>query len=157
MAAVPEVDKLTFGWREWVSLPGLGLPQIKAKIDTGARTSALHAFELRPFDDGDKRLVEFKMHPNQHDQETVVVCTAEVIDERMVTDSGGHKEQRFVIVTELVIGGHSWPIEATLTARDNMRFRMLIGRTALKGRALVDSGRSYVIGKKKVKKKARRK
>lgn len=140
---------LTFGWREWVRLPGLGIDQIKAKVDTGARTSALHAFELKPFTENGRDLIEFRIHPLQKDNDTVVTCTAEILDQRKVTDSGGHSEERFVIRTELHIGAHHWPIEATLTARDNMLFRMLLGRTALNGRAVVNPSRSYVVGKKK--------
>ena len=143
---------LILGWREWVGLPELGIPMIKAKVDTGARTSALHAFEVRPFSVDGKQRVEFKLHPKQHDNDTVIVCTADVVDERMVTDSGGHKEQRWVIRTPLRIGPHCWRVEITLTARDDMLFRMLLGRTAIKGRAQVDPSRSYVIGKKKRKK-----
>lgn len=141
---------LTFGWREWVALPDLGIQRIKAKVDTGARTSALHSFEVIPYTEAGRSRVEFSMHPNQNDSETVVRCHADVLDRRIVTDSGGHKEERFVIRTLLKVGTHEWPIEATLTARDDMLFRMLIGRTALKGRARVDPARSYVVGKKKM-------
>lgn len=139
---------LTFGWREWVGLPELGLDAIKAKVDTGARTSTLHAFELDTFSEHGKPRVKFKIHPIQKDPETVVTCVADVIDERFVTDSGGHKERRLIIMTLLTIGCWSWPIEMTLTARDNMMFRMLLGRSAINGIAVVDSSRSYSAGKK---------
>ena len=143
-------DKLlTFGWREWVSLPDLGIAMIKAKIDTGARTSALHAFEVRPYSEDGRDRVEFRMHPLQKDNETVVTCVADVLDIRTVTDSGGHKEERFAIRTMLSIGAHSWSIDATLTSRDDMLFRMLLGRTAIKGHAHVNPARSYIVGKKR--------
>ncbi len=142
-------ELMTFGWREWVSLPELGIRQIKAKVDTGARTSALHAFEVSSFFEDGRERVEFRLHPVQKDNETVTTCKADVLDKRVITDSGGHKEERFVIETLLKIGKHHWPIEVTLTARDDMLFRMLLGRTALKSRALVNPARSYVVGKKK--------
>ena len=142
-------ELLTLGWREWVCLPDLGLDQVKAKVDTGARTSAIPAFALRPYEKDGRERVEFRMHPNQKDTDTVVVCDAAVVDKRVVSDSGGHKEERLVIETTLVIGKHSWPIEATLTGRDDMLFRMLLGRTAIKNRAVVNPARSYVIGKKR--------
>ena len=142
-------ELLIFGWREWVALPDLGIARIKAKVDTGARTSALHAFEVTPLEENGCQRVAFRMHPEQKDSETIVDCVADVIDQRVVTDSGGHKEERFVIRTTLKIGKHAWPVEATLTSRDDMLFRMLIGRTALKGRAVVNPARSYVVGKKK--------
>ena len=141
-------ELMTLGWREWVDLPELGLASIKAKVDTGARTSALHAFEVRQFDADGRRRVEFRMHPRQKDNDTIVVCWADVIDERVVRDSGGHAEKRWVIETPVTIGGETWPIEITLTARDDMLFRMLLGRTAIRRRAVVDPARSYLVGKK---------
>ena len=140
---------LTFGGREWVGLPDIGIRQIKAKVDTGARTSALHAFELRPYTEDGRDRIEFRIHPGQKDPDTVIICNADVIDTRTVTDSGGHKEDRYVIETALRIGKHTWPIEITLTSRDDMMFRMLLGRTAIKDRAQVDPARSYLVGKKK--------
>lgn len=140
-------ERQVLGWREWVGLPELGLERIKAKVDTGARTSALHAFELRTFMQHGRQRVEFLMHPNQRDERTVVECVADVIDERLVTDSGGHREKRYVIETLLAVGVERRRIEMTLTSRDTMLFRMLLGRTALKGWARVDPGRSYLLGK----------
>jgi hypothetical protein len=139
---------LIVGWREWIRLPDLDLPPVKAKVDTGARTSCLHAFSIRPFIENGQQRVEFQIHPKQLNTELVVTCTADVLDKRTVTDSGGHKEDRWVIQTPLSIGEHQWPIEITLSARDDMRFRMLLGRNAIKRFALVDSSRSYVIGKR---------
>lgn len=144
---------LTFGWREWVALPELGISRIKAKVDTGARTSALHAFDLRPFMDDGVQRIEFRIHPHQRDTQTEMTCVATVFDQRTVMDSGGHSEERWVVSTLLSIGSHSWPIEMTLTARDDMKFRMLLGRTALKNRALVNSSASYLVGNRQPKKK----
>ena len=138
----------TVGWREWICFPELGLPCIKAKIDTGARTSCLHAFSVEPFTKDEKKWVRFGIHPHQDDTETEVFCEAEVIDERIVTDSGGHKEKRYVISTDIMLGNNQkWPIEFTLTNRDTMRFRMLLGRTAMEHRILVQPDASFLLGK----------
>lgn len=142
-------ELLTLGWREWVGLPDLGLARIKAKVDTGARTSALHAFALQPYEEDGVSRVRFQMHPLQRDSETVVECTADVVDRRVVSDSGGHREERYVITTPIHVGDAVWPAELTLTSRDDMLFRMLLGRTAIAGRGVVDPARSYVQGKRR--------
>jgi len=134
------------GWREWVSLPELGISWIKAKVDTGARTSALHAFELEPFQRGGKDWVRFSVHPLQGESDTVIQCESPVLERRDVTDSGGHLENRPVIETELVLGSLSKRIELTLTDRDTMRFKMLLGRTAMRPNLLVYPSQSFKLG-----------
>jgi hypothetical protein len=136
----------TIGWREWVSLPGFGAVVTKAKIDTGARTSALHAYYVEPFKRNGKEWVRFGLHPWQGDTDTAVDCEARVVDRRQVTDSGGHREMRYVIATSVQLGADRFDAEITLTDRENMRFRMLLGRTALRARFLVDSDRSFLLG-----------
>ena len=136
-------DILSLGWEEWVSLPGLGLPAIKAKIDTGARTSALHAVAVEPFGTEKNPQVRFIMHPDPADPTIEVVCSAKVIDRRLVTSSNGVAESRFVIQSEITIGGQSWPIEISLTNRETMGYRMLIGRSALKDGVSVTPSSSF--------------
>ena len=138
---------ITVGWREWVYLPELGLPWLKAKIDTGARTSCLHAFSIEPFEKNQQKWLRFGIHPHQDDTDTEVYCEAQVVDERVVTDSGGHQEERYVISARLIMGQLDMPVELTLTNRDTMRFRMLIGRTAMENRIVVNPAASFLLGK----------
>ena len=143
---------LRLGWREWAALPDLGLPAIKVKVDTGARTSALHAFYTEKYRLDSVDMVKFLIHPIQRNYDFQVECHAPLIDFREVSDSGGHREMRYVIKTCIVIGNSNWPIEITLTNRDNMRFRMLLGRRAMEARAVVEPGASYLNGKLKARK-----
>jgi len=130
------------GWREWISLPDLGIDTVKAKIDTGARTSALHAFHIERFTANGAPWVRFEVHPLQHGGPTVV-AEAELFDERRVRNPGGRTEVRPVIRTPVELLGQSWDIDLTLTPRWGMGFRMLLGREAVKHRFLVDPGRSF--------------
>jgi len=141
-------DRILVGWREWVALPALAIPAIKAKVDTGARTCALHTFYAERFHRGRKDNVRFGVHPLRGRRDLAVSCTCELLDLRVVTDSGGHRERRWVIETPLRLGDAEWPVEITLTDRDSMLFRMLMGRTALAGRILVDPKASYLVGRK---------
>ena len=143
-----KTKKIPVGWREWVSLPDLNIQHIKAKIDTGARTSALHAFSVKGYKKKGEHRVKFLIHPYQNRKDVVKECDAKIIDQRSVTDSGGHREKRYVILTTLVLGNDAWEIEMTLTNRDSMKFRMLLGRTAMRGKIIVNPGRSYIVGKK---------
>ena len=136
------------GWREWVALPALGLPAVKAKVDTGAKTSSLHAFDLETFREDGRERVRFGVHPLQDDERLAVWATADVVDERSVTSSSGHEELRVVIRTPLRLGDATWPVELTLTDRRSMRLRMLLGREALAGRLLVDAGTSFLHGRR---------
>lgn len=133
------------GWREWAALPELGLLKLKVKVDTGARTSALHAFELKPFVRDGEHWVGFSIHPSRKSIKSVS-CEARVVDYRPVTDSGGHTENRYVIASTVVMGTQAWPIQITLTNRDSMRFRMLLGRSAIRPGVFIDPTRSYLLG-----------
>ncbi|HEV8632062.1 MAG TPA: RimK/LysX family protein [Thermoanaerobaculia bacterium] len=138
----------TVGWREWVGLPELGIPAIKVKVDTGARSSALHAFDIVKREDATGTWVEFEVHPLQRNRRFTVRARAPLVDERWVRSSSGKRTFRPVIATRLVLGELSWPIELTLVRRDLMGFRMLVGREALRRRLLVDPGRSFLLGKR---------
>jgi hypothetical protein len=141
--------QIVTGWREWVCLPELGIDNIKAKIDTGARTSSLHAFDLKPLQKNGACRLQFKIHPVQQDEVTILNCEADVYDERWITDSGGHRELRFVIKTPIILDNMTWVIEMTLTNRDTMGFRMLLGRAAMGDRLVVDPSRSFLVSSEK--------
>ncbi|PQO42099.1 ATP-dependent zinc protease [Blastopirellula marina] len=134
------------GWREWVQLPDLGIAKIKAKIDTGARSSSLHAYDLKYEDRDGQQWVRFKVHPRQRSSSGPIATQAPVLEFRKVRSSNGHVTKRPVILTVVEVLGESWEIEITLANRDAMGFRMLLGREAVRGRLLVDSGASYLSG-----------
>ena len=141
------------GWREWVSLPELGVAKIKAKVDTGAATSAMHISHFRMLNSKkkDSAKVEFRIHPVQGKSHPAIIARAHLVEHRHVRSSVGHLTERPVIHTTLKVGENSWPIELTLVNRDIMSFRMLIGREAIKRRYLVNPGRSHLIKKIKPK------
>lgn len=143
----PVTPKMMLGWREWVGLPQLAIPAIKAKIDTGARTSALHAFYIEPFAQDNNEYVRFGIHLKRKNLRIEKECVAPIIDRRTVTDSGGRSEERIVISTPVMIGADYWPVEITLTNREGMKFCMLLGRSALSSRYQIDIGHSYLAGK----------
>jgi len=134
---------ITLGWREIASLPDLGIASIKMKIDTGAKTSALHAIDISVFQKNQQEYVRFKTQPLLKEN-TLVNCEALLVDQRQVRNSGGQNEKRYVIQTKLVIANKTWPIEMTLSNRSNMRFKMLLGRRAMVGNVLVDPSKSYL-------------
>ena len=149
MPATPERDVLKIGWREWLSLPELHIPAIKAKVDTGAKTSALHAFRMETFRRDGEDCLRFWIHPLQRRTKTEIVCESRIVDRRLVRDSGGHTEERWVIRTPVAVGDRHWKIEITLTSREDMTFRMLLGRSALKaGDFVVDPATSYAFGRR---------
>ena len=139
-------DKMIIGRSEWCGLFELDIPCIRAKIDTGAKTSAIHAFNIQPIRYRGQDYVKFNVHPIQRNQQIAVSCRAKIIDQRYVMSSNGHRENRFVIETELTIGDEAWPIEVTLSNRDPLRFRMLLGRQALQY-VLIDPSHIYMQGR----------
>lgn len=156
-----EKDQLTgltvIGWREWVGLPDLGIAKIKVKVDTGARSSSLHAFDVQEFSNGDERWVRFKVHPVQRKSLPVVNAEAKILEYRLVRSSSGKAQMRPVIVSNVELLGVTWPVELTLANRDSMGFRMLLGREAIRRKFLVDTGKSYYDGRPKRRKKKIRK
>lgn len=139
------MDNFILGWREWVSMPQLGLPAIKAKIDTGARTSALHAFSIETFGPDHQPKVRFGVHPVEERDDIEVFCTAKVVDRRQVISSNGQSEMRYIIHTPIKIGDREWPIEVSLSNRETMAHRMLLGRTALEAQeAIVQPWSEYM-------------
>ncbi|MEM7263400.1 MAG: RimK/LysX family protein [Planctomycetota bacterium] len=139
-------DLPIIGWREWLALPDLSVPRIKAKVDTGARSSSLHAHEIETFRRRGRDFVRFEIHPVQRKRKPVVRAEAELLEMRKVKSSGGHVTLRPVIMTSVALLGQEWEVELTLATRDAMGFRMLLGRQAIRGRMVVDPGRSYYSG-----------
>ncbi|MBN9286082.1 MULTISPECIES: 30S ribosomal protein S6--L-glutamate ligase [Flavobacterium] len=140
------LDKVIVGSEEWCSFPALGIPTIKARVDSGAKTSALHATNITPFERNGENWVKFDINPIQNNIKAVIHCQALLVDKRVVKSSSGYRELRYVIRTLLEIGGSEWEVELTLTNRDSMGFRMLLGREAMSGRILVDPEQKYLLG-----------
>jgi hypothetical protein len=149
MAKQGKPELSIIGWREWVGLPDLGIQQIKVKVDTGARSSSLHAFDLKTFEQDGENWVSFQVNPIQNKTDQRVNVTARVLEFRSVRSSSGCAQLRPVIVTHVTLLGITWPVELTLANRCSMGFRMLLGREAFRRRFLVDAGRSFYGGKPK--------
>jgi hypothetical protein len=137
------------GWREIVSLPQLNIDRIKAKIDTGARSSALHAFKIEELIIENKSIIRFQVHPLQRNDQTIITAEAELLEYRKIKNSGGLAQLRPVVKTEVKLGQQKWTIELTLTNRDVMGFRMLLGRQAVRNKFLVDPGKSFLQSERK--------
>ena len=138
--------RVIIGWREWVSLPGLCDDPIKVKVDTGAATSALHAFDLSVVQRDGEHYAEFEIHPAQRSRKNAIRVSVPIVGFRRIRSSSGHSERRPVISAPIRIGARDFATELTLTTRDEMGFRMLLGRAALRRRYVVDASRSYVQG-----------
>ena len=142
------IDKI-IGWREFASLPQLNVDRIKVKIDTGARSSALHAFNIKERSLDGKQIISFQVHPQQRDSQTTIVTEAELLEYRQIRNSGGKAQLRPVVKTNIQIGTEIWSIELSLTNRDVMGFRMLLGRQGVRNKFLVDPGRSFLLSSRK--------
>lgn len=143
LAMPPTPSSLILGWQEWVALPDLGLPALKAKIDTGAKTSSLHTHLIEPYGPAKRPMVRFTVRPDPNRKELEIDACAEVVDRRAVTSSNGERELRYVIATRVHIGDLSWPIEITLANRERLTYRMLLGRQAIRSNILVDPESSF--------------
>ncbi|MEZ5895738.1 MAG: RimK/LysX family protein [Parvularculaceae bacterium] len=137
---------MEIGWREWAALPELDVERIKVKIDTGAKTSAIHAFNIRETDHDGVLYAEFVLHPEQRRAKPAIKCTAPIIDRRAIKSSNGMVQERLIIRTALVMGERSWPIDLSLTNRDEMDYRMLVGRDALRKNIIIRPGKSFLLG-----------
>ena len=140
-------SKFMIGNCEWCAFPELGIPAIKARVDSGAKTSCLHAFDIELFERDGASWVRFEVHPLQKNQRVSFAREAKVVDRRKVKSSSGEVEKRYVITSRLEIGESGWPVELTLTNRDSMGYRMLLGREAMRGRVIIDPDETYLLGK----------
>ncbi len=139
-------DKTLIGWNEWCELPKLKLPAVKVKIDTGAKISALHAFDISQHKIKGKDIVKFFIHPLQANVEVIRKCSAEIIDQRNITSSNGHKENRYIIKTPIIMGDYEWEIEVSLSNRDPLAYRMLLGRDAME-HFIIEPHKNLLLGK----------
>ncbi|KZZ53117.1 alpha-L-glutamate ligase, partial [Oleiphilus sp. HI0118] len=138
--------KQNIGSEEWCAFSELGLPAVKARVDSGAKTSSIHAFNIHTFRRDNEKWVSFEIHPIQNSRRTVIRCERPIVDRRAVKSSSGVAETRYVILTPMTLGDETWDVELTLANRDSMGYRMLLGREAMKGRVLIDPNESFLLG-----------
>jgi hypothetical protein len=146
-----KIDKKIIGWREWIQFPDFKNAKVKAKVDSGARTSSLHAYNVKVITEKGVKKVHFELFPNQDNKEGKVIVKAPLVDYRNIKSSNGHQEKRPVIITPIKMFDEIWTVEITLTNRDIMGFRMLLGRQAIRNRFVIDVGRSFLSTKTKMK------
>jgi hypothetical protein len=144
---VTKAQPMEIGWREWVALPEFGVGRIKAKIDTGAKTSAIHAYRIQELEQDGASYAEFYLHPMQNRNKPEIFCIAPIVDKRLIKSSNGVAQERLIVRTTLEMGERSWEIDLSLTNRDDMGFRLLIGRDALRKNIVIRPGRSFLTGK----------